>query len=145
LCFGDNGKKQIQDTAGSIAQSQEARQNAAYTSALPYWSSRITGGLPYKAQLLDYSGGTTARTAAPQRADLIRRMAMAGIGPNDPAYHQTLADFNANLARGFDQNVTSVLSADELAKQQAAQAFFGVAQANDPLRALGLQASLATA
>lgn len=94
--------------------------------------------MPYKSQLMDFTGGTWARSIAPQRAAMLRRLTQAGLRPDDPAVLQFMTDFGAKSARGFDDRLAGILREDELAKQSAANAMFGVAKSSDPLQAMSL-------
>lgn len=102
-------------------------------------------GLPYKNQLLDYKGGALAREAGPRRAAIFRRASMSGLNRNDPAFLQTMADFEAKLARAHEGRVGDVLGMDEATRQAAAKALFGFGEASDPMRALQLLGQLSVA
>ncbi len=109
------------------AQSQVALNNAlqqGYTqrnnAQTPFLLNRMNNGLPYFNDLIDFNGGTLARAAAPQRASLLRNL--SGFGDTLPSgfKEQALGDFNANLARGFDDNIVQALNSNEATKENAA-------------------------
>jgi len=126
------------ETMANLLGKEEARREEAFGAASPFFKSRMAGGLPYRSQLLDFSGGTLARSAAPLRASLFRRNAMGGGNPNDPAFMQTLADFNAKLARGFDDRTYNLLMMDEATRQAAAQSMANIAGGSNPAQLLSL-------
>lgn len=86
----------------------------------PFETSRVTGGLPYKNQLLDYNSGILAKSYAPVRADLNRRLAGQGDTLPSGFANQSRIDLDSNRANAFDNNVISTLNADELTKENAA-------------------------
>lgn len=99
----------------------------------PFESKILSGGLPYLRALTDFQNGTIARSALPARAQLLR-----SLGGNDAAQpngfkQAVLGDFSANLARGFDDNMTNALNADYAARQQAASVLTNQQQLANPL------------
>lgn len=137
MCFGGSGKKerrQLRDIAGE----EIALRREGFSAAKPFLQSRLSGGLPFLRQAMDFASGTTARALAPRRAELTRRAAAAGISPDDPAFLQTLGDFGARAGRQFDDTLLNLLFADEASRQAAARGFLQVAGAQDPARTLSL-------
>lgn len=123
MCGGDplkdqkvaavNSESRLANTMADIAQANQAQQ-------APFITSRINNGLPYTKAALDYSSGTMARAAAPGRAELNRKM--AGYGNDLPSGFKTsqIANYDANVARGFDDSALNVLGMDEASRQAAA-------------------------
>jgi len=128
----------VERTTAALTEQEAKRREEAFGAASPFFKSRMAGGLPYRSELLDFSGGTLARSAAPLRASLFRRNAMGGGNPNDPAFMQTLADFNAKLARGFDDRTYNVLMMDEATRQAAAQSMANIAGGSNPAQLLSI-------
>lgn len=109
------------------ANSQVALNNAlqqGYTernnAQTPFLLNRMNNGLPYFNDLIDFNKGTLARSAAPERASLLRNL--SGFGDTLPSGFKTqaLGDFNANLARGFDDQLVQALNSNEATKENAA-------------------------
>jgi hypothetical protein len=98
--------------SGYVRQAKTASQNSAiqkdaYDSIKPFATSRMNGGLPFFDVLTDYTGSTTA-AYAPGRSAILRRFdTMSGLPSG--MKEQTLADYDANEARGFDQNMINNL------------------------------------
>lgn len=71
-------------------------------------------------QMLDYSGGTLAKSEAPQRAAMNRNL--SGFGDTLPSGFktQTQTDFDTKEGGLFDQNVLSALQQNEATKENAA-------------------------
>lgn len=114
------------------AKKQEAQQQIQLNQAMmdlmnkysaqtnPFWSSRLSGGLPFFNQLTDYSSGTLAKSFAPQFAALNRRL--SGFGDTLPSgfKEQQLTNLGAQEGEMFDENMVRNLSANEQSKLQAA-------------------------
>ena len=133
MCGGSGEKKRIENVIQAGGTARAVREKTAFGTALPYYQERVKKGLPFFNELVDYRGGTTARAAAPRRAALIRQMRQGGLSPTDPAYMATMGDFEANLGRGFDDQMVQNLMANEAAKQSAAGILMNYGQAMDPL------------
>ena len=98
----------------------------------PFATSRLNSGLPFYNSLTDYSNGTTAAAYAPGRAAILRKYdTMSGLpsGMKD----QTLADYDANEARAFDQNQVNNMLLNEQSKQGAAALLTGQEQISNPV------------
>lgn len=123
MCGGDAlaGDKQAA-AQQQLAQSKELTKIATDRNAVqqPFETSRVTGGLPYKNQLLDYNSGILAKSYAPVRADLNRRLAGQGDTLPSGFANQSRIDLDSNRANAFDNNVISTLNADEQTKENAA-------------------------
>jgi hypothetical protein len=143
LCGGGPSDSQ---KAAAASQAAENQQNTAtqqqmlqmykdqYAKINPFETSIMANGLPYLKALTDYSNGTTARSFLPGRAQLIRNL--GGVNPaSQPNGFKTaaIADYDNNTARAFDDNMSSALTSDYNARQQAASALTNQQQLANPL------------
>ena len=108
-----NAQTNLSNTLSGIASQRNAFQT-------PYLQSRTQGGLPFLPQLLDFQGGTMARQFAPARANLTQRLDRYGSSLPSGFREQTLADFESNRARAFDDSVVRALLLDEETRARAA-------------------------
>ena len=106
-------QSQLANTLSSLAAQREALQQ-------PYIQSRIEGGLPFREQALDFSGGSLARSYAPARGALLRRLSGYGSALPSGFREQALTDFDTQRARAFDDNVLRTLLLDEATRARAA-------------------------
>lgn len=117
---------------GSAFNRQEAFSEAQQNKANPFYTSRMTSGLPYYNNLTDAASGTTATAFAPARAQLEKQL---GQNPNSlPSGFATGArtDLAADQARAFDQNLQGAMGANEASKQGGASGILGQAQIANP-------------
>jgi hypothetical protein len=112
-------------TLNAAIASNTTRQNDIYNKVSPFASDLITKGLPFMDAMTDYNNGTTAAAALPARAALLR--SIGGNSAAQPNGFKTaaVADFNDNLAKDFDSNMTSALMANQNAKLQGANVLSG--------------------
>src|SRR3972149_3924771 len=87
---------------------------------IPYLKSRVEGGLPFLKEYTDYSGGSLARSLAPQQAQLNSRLNRFGSALPSGFKEQTLADFDTRRGRAFDDQLLQGLLLDEEARARAA-------------------------
>ena len=120
------------NTIGGIAGRAQDFTEAQQAKVNPFATQRLAQGLPFFNALTDFQGGINARAFAPERANLSRRLAGAGDLPSG-FREQSLADFEARRAQGFDRNLVGAMSANDQAKQQAASLLLGQAQIANPL------------
>lgn len=91
---------------------------------------------------LDLERGTFSREVlGPGRANIRRRLALAGIDPRSPAALQTSADFEAGALRGAGDVLSRRLDKERDFRLNLLRTAFGGAR--DPLGAFGLQADIA--
>jgi hypothetical protein len=122
-CGGDSlapakqQEAQSQINLNNALQQGYTQRNNAQT---PFLMDRMKNGLPYFNDLIDFGGGTLARAAAPERASLLR--GLSGFGDTLPSGFKegVIGDFNANLARQFDDSMVGWLNQNEAAKENAA-------------------------
>lgn len=122
-CGGDslaNQKKQAAQSEIDLNNALQAGYTQRNNAQTPFLMDRMANGLPYFNDLIDYKSGTLARAAAPERASLLRNL--AGFGDTLPSGFKEgeIGDFNANLARGFDDQIVQALNANEATKENAA-------------------------
>jgi hypothetical protein len=112
-------------TLNAAIASNTTRQNDIYNKISPFGSDLMTNGLPFENALTDFTNGTTAAAALPARAALLR--SIGGNSSAQPNGFKTaaLADFNDNLAKDFDSNMTGALMANQNAKLQGANVLTG--------------------
>ncbi len=118
------GGKKAQAQEATLGISKEAAGIARERNALqfPFLQRQLTEGLgPLRGTLLDFQGGATARASAPARAGILRRLGGFGTALPSGFREQTLTDFDALRARGFDESLIGILLADQAAKERAAQ------------------------
>lgn len=122
-----NLTNQLGAAAGRQEQFFENQQNKVN----PFYTSRMTNGLPYFNQLTDASSGLTARAFAPARQQLLQRL---GTQPGLPSgfRNQALTDLDSQQAQAFDQQLLGGLGANEQAKQAGAAGLIGQAQIANP-------------
>jgi len=136
------GPSQAQNNAAQAQAGLANQEGAAANSALkfmqtqqnkvnPFYTSRMTNGLPYMNQLTDSLSGTNARAFAPARQQLMQQL---GTQQGLPSGYRTqaLMDFNDQQAQGFDQQLMGALGANEQAKQAGASGLLGQAQIANP-------------
>lgn len=142
MCFGGGEQEQQveqqEKALAGLATGRERREEQAFGAGLPIITQFAQGGIEPIQQLLEAGGAGAARRAAPNRAALIRRSAMFGVAPDDPALMQSLADFEATSARGREDSRTDLILRNELIKLAAAQGLIGAGSATDPLQARAL-------
>ena len=98
----------------------------------PFATTRLNNGLPFYGDLTDYGKGTIASSFAPGRAAILQRFnTMSGLPSG--MKEQTLADYDANEARAFDQNQVNNMLMNEQAKQGAAALLTGQEQISNPV------------
>ena len=146
---GGPSQQQKQAAASQQALEQQEASTAAQNSAIvkdaydtikPFATSRMTSGLPFYDALTDYTGGTTAAAFAPGRAAILRRFnTMSGLPSG--MKEQTLADYDANEARAFDQGMVNNLLMNEQEKQTGAGLLTGQQQIMNPATYYGLAGS----
>jgi hypothetical protein len=112
-------------TLNAAIASNTTRQNDIYDKISPFATDLMTKGLPFENALTDFTNGTTAAAALPARAALLR--SIGGNSSAQPNGFKTaaVADFNDNLAKDFDSNMTSALMANQNAKLQGANVLTG--------------------
>lgn len=141
MCFGDPSAG-LKSQIGDLAKQTGARQQQSYNAAFPGLQQTAQQGLPFMNQLMDFSGGTAARAAAPGRAQIARRAAMSGQNSNSPAVQQSQADYSASTARGFDDSMRQNLLLNQAAKTGAQNSLMGASQINDPAKFFALLTQL---
>lgn len=99
------------------------------SQSTPFWTNQIQNGLPFFNQLVDYSGGTLAKSFQPAQAQLNRRL--AGFGDTLPSGmgEQLQTNLGAEEGEAFDQNMVSNLMMNQQAKERAAMALSPMAPA----------------
>jgi hypothetical protein len=120
----------------ALARQMNAREQEQYDAIKPYAFSRLQGGLPFFGALTDYGSGTNARAFAPAKTALLQRLGSFQGLPSG-FREQALSDFDAARARGFDENLTQALFANEQAKSEAARLLTGQQQIANPLGYFG--------
>jgi hypothetical protein len=120
----------------TAARAREAQENEQYQAIKPYAFSRLQGGLPFFDALTDYASGTNARAFVPAKTALLQRLGQYQGLPSG-FREQALTDFDAGRARGFDENLTQALFANEQAKSEAARLLTGQQQIANPLGYFG--------
>ena len=121
MCGGPSREQRQAATQQSALANQLAgiaQQRKSYQG--PYLRSRIEEGLPFRDQALDFSGGTLARSYAPARGALLRRLSGYGGALPSGFREQALTDFDTGRARAFDDNVLRTLLLDEETRARAA-------------------------
>lgn len=108
-----NSQSALSNELAGIARQRESFQQ-------PYLRQRVSSGLPFLPQLLDYKGGTLARQLGPQRAQLINRLDASGNELPSGFKEQALTDFGAKSGRAFDDSVIQALMMDEETRARAA-------------------------
>jgi hypothetical protein len=108
--------KQQADAATQMAAIAKSRNDVQQ----PFEENLVKNGLGYLPQMIDYTGGTLAKSEAPQRAAMNRNL--AGFGDTLPSGFktQTQTDFDTQEGGLFDQNVINALNINEAAKENAA-------------------------
>lgn len=126
---------QAQATAADTQTQQQMLQmyKDQYAKISPFESSIMANGLPYLKALTDYSNGTTARSFLPGRAALIRNLNVGNSSGPNGFKTAAVADYDNNTARAFDDNMSSALTSDYNARQQAASALTNQQQLSNPL------------
>ena len=99
----------------------------------------MTGGLPEFNALTEFGGGEFGRSSGMARNQLLSGLRRGGVEATDPAYTQTLADFEANRARAFDDSLADWIMRNEQVKQFGGNLLTSIAGASDPLAALSLR------
>jgi hypothetical protein len=122
---------EISKTLAGLGAKGDARADKAFNLVFPFAQQRLQGGLPFFKALTDFKGGTNARGAAVGRAALLRQLA----GASNATRTQALTDFEANRARGFDDDLTNTLLANDQAKSEAARLITGQQQIANPIGA----------
>lgn len=109
------------DIQKSLAGSPEliARSRGA---GLGYLSERAQNGNPYYSNQIDFENGNTARSAAPARAEMYRRLGPQNLPSG--AREANLREYDLGLARAFDDNLVG-------AQREQAATKFGAAQQLD--------------
>lgn len=116
---------------GKTADRQEQFSETQQNKVNPFYTDRMTNGLPYANQLFDAAGGSSARAFAPARADLLRQIGGSSGLPSG-FKQQALTDLNSQQARQYDQDLVGALGANDQAKQQGASGLLGQAQIANP-------------
>lgn len=110
---------------------QEAFSEDQQNKVNPFYTSRMSTGLPYYNALTDSVSGTTAKAFAPARAALSRSLTKFGTLPSGYA-DAARRDLDTNQARTFDDNLVTAMGANDQAKQQGAAGLIGQAQVANP-------------
>lgn len=138
-CGGDALANQKKAEANSQVDLNQQLVNAFKTNqsqANPFAINLLQNGNPYFNNQIDYQKGLLAQQAAPQRAQMLSRL--AGYGDTLPSgfAEQSKDDFNANLGLGFDNTVAN-------AENQNLQTKITGAQLLNPLGYAGAGSSAA--
>lgn len=124
MCGGGQSGAQKEATRAQTDISRELAGLFRERSGLqtPFLSKRVKGGLPFRGALMDFSGGTQARSFAPAKGALERRL--AGFGGSLPSgfREQARSDFESGRARAFDDTMVRNLLLDEETRFRAADA-----------------------
>lgn len=122
----------LANQTASTAQRQEQFLESQENKIDPFGTSRLNNGLPFFNALTDYTGGTTAAAYAPGRGAILRKFdTMSGLPSG--MKEQTLADYDANEARGYDQGLVGNLLTNEQSKEEAARLLTGQEQIANPI------------
>lgn len=103
-----------------------------YAKVNAYAEPRLQNGLPFFPAMTDYNSGVNAQAFAPARATLNRNLTSMGDLPSG-FKAASLADFESNRARAFDDSLMQSLFQNEQAKQQAAQVMTGQGSQLNPI------------
>ena len=109
-----------------------------YAKINPFATSRLQNGLPYFNAAADASSGTVARSFAPARANLLRSQALFGNSLPNGFRQQSMTDLDAQQTRAYDDQLMSLLGANDAAKVQAAGLLTGQQQIANPQSYFGL-------
>lgn len=109
-----------------------------YAKINPFATSRLQNGLPYFNAASDAASGTVARSFAPARAQALRSQALFGNGLPNGFQQQTMTDLDAQQSRAYDDQLQSLLGANDAAKVQAAGLLTGQQQIANPQSYFGL-------
>jgi hypothetical protein len=120
-------------TQAATATQNNTEQQQMYNDIRPLGTGMMKNGLPFMNALTDFSNGTTALSALPARASLLR--SIGGNSSAQPNGFKTgaLADFDSNLANNFDSNMSNALMANQNAKLQGANILAGQQGVLNPL------------
>jgi len=131
----------LANQAGQLASQRSARQTQFENQVLPFYTSRMNGGLPFMKAATDYTGGQTAQAYAPARAALQRRISSSTGLPSGYA-NQALTDFDTNEAQGFDSNLLNLMNEDEQAREYGASGISSLAASQNPQSYFGTAGQL---
>lgn len=139
---------QLTNQLGQVANRQQDFFEKQQNTVNPFFSSRMTGGLPFMNQLTDATSGLNARAFAPARQQLLRQLGTQQGLPSG-FRQQALTDLDTQQARSFDDQLLGGLGANEQAKQAGASGLLGQAQLANPTgyfgQALGGNSSIMNA
>jgi hypothetical protein len=114
------------------------QQQQARSLAMPFYQSRLSGGLPFFNALTDYNSAQNAQAYAPARAAIYRQTSQYNNLPS--GYRDSLLNnLNAAQGRSFDSGLTQNLMLNETTKNNAAAGITGQQQLSNPLGWAGAQ------
>ena len=108
-----------------FVQDQQAKVN-------PFYTSRMTNGLPYYNALTDAQSGTVAQAYQPARAALAKQTGAFGPTLPNGFATQAMTDLNESQAHDFDSSLVGAMGANEQAKEAGASGLLGQAQLANP-------------
>jgi hypothetical protein len=126
----------LTDQTAAAANRAQDFVEAQQAKVSPFYTSRMNFGDPNTPTLTDYASGTNAQAYAPARANIIRSLGSSSLPSG--SRQGILANFEDARARGFDSNLSSILGANERAKEAGASGLLGQAQIANPGQYYGL-------
>jgi hypothetical protein len=120
MCGGGSGRQNAAADAQSRLSNILAdafQQNQAVTN--PLNTKQAQEGLPFMGALTDFTGGTTATSFAPARAQLEQRLSRFGSGGLPSGFaSQARTGLDTSQARAFDSNMVQNLLLNQQAKER---------------------------
>jgi len=120
-----NTESNAANQALTFVQGQQNKAN-------PFYTSRMTNGLPYYNALTDAQSGTTAQAYQPARAALAKQTGAFGPSLPNGFATQANADLDEAQAHDFDSGLVGAMGANEQAKEAGASGILGQAQLANP-------------
>lgn len=127
MCGGPSSQqKQAAASQQQISAANEALGQEAMATALPFYTTEATSGLPYFNQEAQYSTSTLGKQIAQARAR--QKSRLAGFGGALPSGFAESSDRDLALggAEAFDSNMLNLLAQQQAAKQAGAAGAAGI-------------------
>lgn len=131
----------LSNQEGQAMNTAEQRETSAYNQIQPYATSRLNNGLPFYANLQDYSGGPSAQAYAPAKAAIMRRYGSMGSAAPSGSEQQNLTNLDAQRSNAFDSQLVNNQMLNETAKNNAAAMLTGQQQLANPMGWAGAQSN----
>ncbi len=136
MCGTPAGVNSTESTLSNLATQQQANQNQAFQTAVPFEQQTLQEGVPGLDVATGDVNAITAAGAAPARGQLNRSLTAAGINPSDPRAIAAQAGLTQQTGQALAQNQMQALIQNFMARSGAGSGLLQFGSSQSPLAAL---------